>query len=127
MRSPIHAATRLCIVILSALILLGALGLKGEYYLKAAAGAGRQDQLLFLFVAALFCAAVPLLWNHDFGMWGDWNLATCYAAPANIFCWAALLSAVDHQTEPSREYLNLALPVLIIQCVGYVNVLLFLR
>jgi len=46
---------------------------------------GKVIQLLAL--AAAGCALVPLIWNHDFGMWGDWNLATCYLFPLNIFAW----------------------------------------
>jgi hypothetical protein len=52
---------------------------------------GRLLRLLAL--AAAFCLAVPLLWNHDYGIWGDWNLAATFLFPLNLFAWCLLVVA----------------------------------
>jgi hypothetical protein len=50
--------------------------------------AGRERRLVALLaVAAAGCAAVPLVWNHDYGMWGDWNIAASYLFPWNLLAW----------------------------------------
>lgn len=43
--------------------------------------------VVMLIVAALFTAVIPVFWNHDFGMWGDWNLATTYLFPLHALSW----------------------------------------
>jgi len=50
--------------------------------------AGRERRLVALLIlAGAGCAAIPLLWNHDFGMWGDWNIAASYLFPWNLLAW----------------------------------------
>ena len=49
--------------------------------------------LRLLALAAAVCLAVPLLWNHDYGIWGDWNLAACFLYPLNLFSWCLLVVA----------------------------------
>jgi hypothetical protein len=44
--------------------------------------------------AASFSVLVPLLWNHDFGMWGDWNIAVTYLFPLNLFVWLLFLTVL---------------------------------
>ena len=56
--------------------------------------------LLLLAAAAGPCLVVPLAWNHDLGMWGDWNLATCYLFPLNLLAWS-LLVATPRLREPA--------------------------
>lgn len=49
--------------------------------------------LRLLALAAAAALAVPLLWNHDYGIWGDWNLAACFLYPLNLFSWCFLVAA----------------------------------
>ena len=64
--------------------------------------ARRERALAWLLAAAGGgCALVPLIWNHDFGMWGDWNLATCYLFPLNLFAWTAVLCATSRDDAAS--------------------------
>lgn len=44
--------------------------------------------------AAAGCATIPLLWNHDFGMWGDWNIASAYFFPLHATSWLLLFLAL---------------------------------
>jgi hypothetical protein len=69
--------------------------------------------LLLLGVAAAGCLSVPLLWNHDFGMWGDWNLAATYLFPLNCFAWVAFTTVSRHAAaDGGRELL---VPLLLVQ------------
>jgi hypothetical protein len=67
--------------------------------------------LWFLALAAAACLAVPLVWNHDFGMWGDWNLAVCFLFPLNLFSWALFVYATRGVFRGSFPRLCVALPL----------------
>jgi hypothetical protein len=69
-------------------------------------------------VAAVFMAAIPLLWNHDFGMWGDWNLAACYLWPAHALGWVALGAVARETARGPGFYLGVALPLLGVQMLA---------
>ncbi len=71
--------------------------------------------LLFLGVAAGTCVAIPLVWNHDWGMWGDWNIAATYFFPLNIFGWVAFTTVHRNTTMPQTEALKLFLPLMLVQ------------
>ncbi|MGD8452911.1 MAG: hypothetical protein PVJ57_13910 [Phycisphaerae bacterium] len=84
----------------------------------------RQDRwwLGLLAVAAGPCALVPLLWNHDFGMRGDWNLAACYLFPLNMLGWSLL--AVLLRGSPAGWGRRVVTPLLLVQLVLGVGILL---
>lgn len=103
--------------------------------LMAAAGKGRLIRrllslpekriLLLIGIAAAASLAVPLLWNHDFGMWGDWNLAAAYLFPLNCFAWTAYLATL--RVSPSGFRLRRAAPFIFVQLLfaaGFVMQLL---
>jgi hypothetical protein len=47
----------------------------------------------FQVAATVFCLAVPLLWNHVYAIWRDWNLAAAFLFPRNLFAWCLLAVA----------------------------------
>lgn len=85
--------------------------------------------LSFLLTAAVLCFSIPLLWNHDFGMWGDWNIATSYIAPLNLFCWSSLfaLGKYHYFDRESTLYATIVLPLLLVQCLGYFSMVFSLH
>jgi hypothetical protein len=70
-----------------------------------------KQVLRVLALASASCLAVPLLWNHDYGMWGDWNLAACFLYPLNLFSWCLLVVATRgvFSDGTSRFYFMLSL------------------
>lgn len=80
--------------------------------------------VVLLFVAALFTFVIPLAWNHDFGMWGDWNLASTYLLPLHALSWVALVQALE-RTEPGPRWWGAALASLgAVQGLGLVGLAL---
>ena len=81
--------------------------------------------LFYLGTAALFCVFIPLFWNHDFGMWGDWNLATTYFWPLNLFGWSTYLLVFGQNGDDESKLLKETLPsMLVVQIVSFLGLFL---
>lgn len=83
-----------------------------------------QRYLLLLAVAAVACLSIPLAWNHDFGMWGDWNIAAAYLFPLNFLAWIAFTTVFRHSEISNREWLGLFLPLILVQGAAALGLLL---
>jgi hypothetical protein len=66
-------------------------------------------------VATLSCAVIPLAWNHDYGMWGDWNIATCYLFPLNVVGWVLFVTLARPYVRSARFYVGTVAPLVVIQ------------
>ncbi|MFH1748305.1 MAG: hypothetical protein ABIG44_14830 [Planctomycetota bacterium] len=83
--------------------------------------------LALLATAAGSCFLIPLMWNHDFGMWGDWNIAACYLFPLNLFAWC-LLTFTNRQRQDTAGFgQRLAVLLLLTQLLLAVGLLLQFR
>lgn len=69
-------------------------------------------------VAALFAFVIPLLWNHDFGMWGDWNLAATYLFPMHLTSWVWLVQTLERFPRDDRSWSLIAGSALTLQLGG---------
>jgi hypothetical protein len=92
------------------------------------ADGGRLDHderavLTLLATAAATCAVIPVFWNHDFGMWGDWNLAATYLFPAHVASWVAFVVASRRFERPLSFYVGIAAPVLLAQVLASLGLL----
>lgn len=77
-----------------------------------------------LLVAAAFTVVIPLFWNHDFGMWGDWNLATTYLFPLHALSWVWLVQVLE-RCDPGPRATGLVVGALgALQMVGLVGLVL---
>jgi hypothetical protein len=47
----------------------------------------------FQVTATVFCLGAPLLWNHVYAIWRDWNLAATFLFALNLFAWCLLAAA----------------------------------
>lgn len=83
--------------------------------------------LVLLASAAGGCLLIPLLWNHDFGMWGDWNLATCCLFPPNLLAWSLLAGAARLWRDAPGSGRRLIAPLLLVQLLLTVGLLCQLR
>jgi hypothetical protein len=79
--------------------------------------------LTLLATAAAACGVIPVFWNHDFGMWGDWNLAATYLFPAHVAAWVAFVVASRRFERPLSFYLGVAAPVLLAQGLAWLGLL----
>ncbi len=70
-----------------------------------------RELLAIAATAALSAASIPLLWDFDFGGWGDWNILATYLFPLNVFAWLALLTASERRSETRQAFA----PALLIQ------------
>jgi len=66
---------------------------------------------------AFFCMLVPLFWNHDFGMWGDWNIAVTYLFPANLFGWIVFTTILQRFSLVTGRVFQFLLPMILTQVV----------
>jgi hypothetical protein len=80
--------------------------------------------LLILGLAAGSALSIPLLWNHDWGMWGDWNIAATYLFPLNCFAWVAFMVVHRSNGFSRRDLLGLLLPLLLVQSFSALGILL---
>ena len=71
---------------------------------------------LLLLVAAAGGLSVVLLWDFDFGMWGDWNIVTCYLLPLHIYGWTVFSDAMRQCSHRRSWQRTLLLPLLLVQC-----------
>jgi hypothetical protein len=96
MLSRLHAVDVLAAAVAACpfalLLLFAALVLR-----RRAAGQRRAVHAVFG-TAAAGCTAVVLLWDFDFGMWGDWNIVTCYLLPLHLASWLAFDDALQQNT-----------------------------
>lgn len=69
-------------------------------------------------MAALFAFVIPLLWNHDFGMWGDWNLAATYLFPMHLTSWVWLVQTLERFPRDDRSWSLIAGSALTLQVAG---------
>ena len=86
-----------------------------------------QRLLLIFAMAAGACSAVPLIWNHDFGMWGDWNLAACYWFPSNLLFWTAVVIVHRRLGASWQRFVRVGVPAVIVQAVLGLGILLQFR
>lgn len=70
---------------------------------------------LVLASAALACTSVVLLWDFDFGMWGDWNIATCYLVPLQVYAWVVFFDAIRQLPQRRRLWLGVFAPMIVVQ------------
>lgn len=68
--------------------------------------------------ASLGCLVIPLFWNHDFGMWGDWNLASAYLFPAHVLSWLLLVRTLGALSLSRTTFAACVVPVLLVQGLG---------
>jgi hypothetical protein len=73
-----------------------------------------EPHLVFL-MAGLGGGAVALLWDFDFGMWGDWNIVTCYLLPLHVASWLLFHDTLRHGADPGRARWLLSVPLVIAQ------------
>jgi hypothetical protein len=66
---------------------------------------------------AFFCMLVPLFWNHDFGMWGDWNIAVTYWFPANLFGWIVFHAVLQRFSLTTNRAFQVLIPTILTQAV----------
>jgi len=91
---------------------------------KAAFSRQESQALWVLGTAAASCGLIPIFWNHDYGMWGDWNIATTYLFPLHIFAWIFFLFSARRFDRDFRYSLGVVLPLLITQFVGLLGLAL---
>lgn len=84
-------------------------------------GVFERELLVVALVAAVSAAAVPLLWEMDFGGWGDWNIVTAYLYPLNFLGWAGLTLSRRNRAVPAGSVL---VPALIVQAAMGLGILL---
>jgi hypothetical protein len=73
--------------------------------------------LAVLGLGACFALVVPLFWNHDFGMWGDWNLAATYLLPLHLFAWTAFVVVSGHFEVDRTFYARAVVPLVLAQAM----------
>lgn len=66
-------------------------------------------------IAAAPCIAVPLIWHHDYGMWGDWNIACCYLFPFHLFSWYIFVTTSRTAFPADKGYLRLLFTLAVTQ------------
>lgn len=71
-----------------------------------------------LAVASAFAYVIPLLWNHDFGMWGDWNLASTYLFPVHLTGWVWLVQTLERCPTERRAASVIVASALTFQLTG---------
>ncbi|MCE5230568.1 hypothetical protein LLG95_13380 [bacterium] len=77
-----------------------------------------REFLTVVALAAASAASVPMLWELDFGGWGDWNIITAYVYPLNFLGWVALLMARRRMPVPVWSVLVPAIVVQIAMWMG---------
>jgi hypothetical protein len=83
-----------------------------------------SEYVVALLVLSLFTFVIPLVWNHDFGMWGDWNLATVYLFPLHTFSWVWLVQSLE-RLDPGPRWTTMAVGALCtVQALGVVGLAL---
>ncbi|MDB4977457.1 MAG: hypothetical protein JWN48_5798 [Myxococcaceae bacterium] len=83
---------------------------------------GESRLLALLGTAAALSAIIPLLWNHDFGVWGDWNLSATYLLPLNALAWLAFVYASRRRRRGVHFYVTVGLPLLIAQATATLGI-----
>ena len=76
-----------------------------------------KGRVSLMVMGAAACLAVPLVWNHDFGIWGDWNLAVCFLFPLNFLSWAIFVYATRGILREPLPRLCVTLPLVGAQLV----------
>jgi hypothetical protein len=81
--------------------------------------AARPGPLVVLLAcAAAFALVIPLLWNHDFGMWGDWNLASTYLFPLHLLSWVWVVQTLERFPGQTRYQVALPTTLMGVQLMG---------
>lgn len=80
-----------------------------------------REMLVVFAVAAASAMSVPLVWQLDFGGWGDWNIATSYLYPLNFAGWVTVIFARRRMEIGVRPVL---VPALIVQAAMALGILL---
>jgi hypothetical protein len=119
--SPLHLLDIACAVFVAspALAALLPAGLATGWRNRGSLSVGDLRAGVFLALFGASAASVTVLWNHDFTMWGDWNLATAYLFPAHLAGWG-LLAIGGRGRIPRR----LAAAALVLQAFGALSIYL---
>jgi len=115
MLSPRHAADLFAAIVAGAPFAVALLVTALVWRKNAAADAARDGLHLVFLVAALGCASVVALWDFDFGMWGDWNIATCYLVPLHVAGWTACLDLLPRNRDDSTLRWSFVVPIIVVQ------------
>lgn len=92
--------------------------------LPLAGRAARPTPLVVLLaIAALFALVIPLAWNHDFGMWGDWNLASTYLFPLHVVSWVWLVQTLE-RFPLDRRVVAVSTALMALQLAGLAGLML---
>jgi hypothetical protein len=82
--------------------------------------------LFVLLVAAAASTGMVLVWQFDFGIWGDWNIASCYLMPLALLGWTAF-TCVARRAETGGLFLGLGVPMLVVQALLALGIILQLH
>lgn len=80
-----------------------------------------REILTVIILATVSSISVPLLWEMDFGGWGDWNIITSYLYPLQFMGWFLLIMAGRRINIPVRSVL---VPALIVQIAMWIGLIL---
>jgi len=85
-----------------------------------------EDKRLFVVLAVSSIGAfmIPVAWNHDYTMWGDWNIAAAYLFPCNLLGWASLLLLFRLLSAGKETFARMALPMILVQILWGLGLLL---
>ena len=79
--------------------------------------ANGRSKFVVLALAAAGALAIPLLWDFDFGAWGDWNLVAAYLFPLNLFAWFIFLERLDCYQMPAGFGRRTLFPLILAQAL----------
>jgi hypothetical protein len=82
-----------------------------------------RSVLALLGCVAAACAAIPLFWNHDYAIWGDWNISATYLFPLHVLTWTAFVVASRRFERGLAFYLGVAAPMLAAQAIAWLGLL----
>lgn len=106
-----------------ALVLLGVSAVFHRSYRVQLDSVSRRALLLSLLVAAS-SASIPLVWNFDFGGWGDWNLLATYLFPLHFLGWAYWALVARKLPNARVMWLRVAVPALLVQSLAVLGIAL---
>ncbi|MBN1331488.1 hypothetical protein JW978_01215 [Candidatus Dojkabacteria bacterium] len=87
--------------------------------------------LHFLLLTSLFTFLVPLLWNHDFGVWGDWNISATFMFPSQVLTWYLATQLLDKlkskQEMPQIRVILIKINMILMQLLFFFGLYLQLK
>jgi hypothetical protein len=105
-------------------LLVGAAAVKRRCRIRLSAA--EAHALAFIAAAAAFCLFIPVAWNHDFGMWGDWNIAVCYLFPLNALAWLSAIIVLRRFRLRAGHWLGMLAPLVLVQAACAVGLMALL-